>query len=176
MTGRVIAGHGVHKRSVLGERKTQWELSKSFVNEGLNSLGRPNSYWPWCNMCKYVPHKDILLPSNKKDGSSIYILVYFLIQPIHLFFLPAAYIKCSLVCQVCQGCVRVALWELQLWGAVSWCCLLHIILIFPLCLLLSTSISVSQINFSPEMIKKTLMIFRICSLVYPWDKADFCCL
>lgn len=59
----------------------------------------------YCNMCGYVPHKNILLPSNKKDGSSSYILVYFLIQPIHFFFLLAAYIKCSLVCQVCQGCV-----------------------------------------------------------------------
>lgn len=119
-----------------------------------------SAYWSSCSKCSH----------------SFYNHVCCTLQPIHLFFLPAAYIKCSLVCRVCQGCVRVALWELQLWGAVSWCCLLHIILLFPLCLLLSTSISVSQINFSPEMIKKTLMIFRICSLVYPWDKADFCCL
>lgn len=174
--GSMTAGHGVHKRSVLRERITQWELSKRFLNEGLNSLGSQNSYWPWCNMCKYVPHKKIVLPSNKKDGSSVYILGFFLIQAIHLFFLPAAYIKCSLVCQVCQGCVCVTLWELQLWGAGSWCCLLHVILIFPLCLLLSISINVSHIHFSPEMIKKILMILRNCSLVYHWNKADFCCL
>lgn len=146
--GSVMAGHRVHKRPVLVESKTQWKLSKRCLKGGLSSVGSKDSYWLWCNVCKYVPRKKIVLLPNKKGVPSIYILGYFLIQPIRLFFIPVAYVKCSLVWKVCQGQVCVTPWELQLWGSTSWYYLLYIILIFSLYFLLSISISVTRINFS----------------------------
>lgn len=43
----------------------------------------------------------------------------FLWREKHNDSMPAAYIKRSLVCKVCQGHVCVTLWELQLWGSMS---------------------------------------------------------
>lgn len=146
--GSVMAGHRVHKRPVVMERKPQWKLSKRCLNGGLSTMGSWDSYWLWCNICKYVPCMKTVLLSNKKDAPSIYMLGYFLIQPICLFFIPAAYVKCSLVCKVCHGHVCGTLGELQLWGSMSWDHLLYIILIFSLHILLSISISVTHINFS----------------------------
>lgn len=54
----------------------------------------------------------------------------FLWREKHNDSMPAAYIKRSLVCKVCQGHVCVTLWELQLWGSMSWYILLHISLFF----------------------------------------------
>lgn len=86
--GSMIAGHGIHKGSVLGGRKTHWELSKRFLNEGLNSLGSQNSYWPWCNMCKYVSHKKIVLPSKKRmDHLFIY---WVFLNPTNTSFLSSS--------------------------------------------------------------------------------------
>lgn len=93
--GSVMAGHRVHKRPVLVERKKQQKVEQEVFKWRIEQYGELRFILAvvQCNCCGCMPRKKIVLSSTKREVPSIYILGYFLIQ---LFFIPAACVKRSL--------------------------------------------------------------------------------